>query len=117
MNDAWGLDANKYADNVKKMMAAVKAKCPQTEFLLIAGMLPNPDWMPDNALARFDEYRQALMNMRTRGIAIADVSSLWRDIWKIKGFSSLTGNGVNHPNDFGHRIYAQAILGCLNIVL
>ena len=117
MNDAWGLEASKYADNVKKMMAAVKAKFPQTEFLLISGMLPNSDWMPDNALVRFDEYRQALMNMRTRGVAVADVTSLWRDIVKIKGFSSLTGNGVNHPNDFGHRIYAQAILGCLNIVL
>jgi hypothetical protein len=22
----------------------------------------------------------------------------------------LTGNGLNHPNDFGHRLYAQAIL-------
>ena len=25
----------------------------------------------------------------------------------------LTGNGLNHPNDFGHRLYAQAILAAL----
>jgi hypothetical protein len=24
-----------------------------------------------------------------------------------------TGNGVNHPNDFGHRVYAQVILKLL----
>jgi hypothetical protein len=22
----------------------------------------------------------------------------------------LTGNGLNHPNDFGHRLYAQGVL-------
>ena len=25
----------------------------------------------------------------------------------------LTGNGLNHPNDFGHRLYAQAIVSVL----
>jgi acyl-CoA thioesterase I len=25
----------------------------------------------------------------------------------------LTGNGVNHPDDYGHRVYAQAILALL----
>jgi hypothetical protein len=23
------------------------------------------------------------------------------------------GNGINHPNDFGHRVYAQVILALL----
>ena len=25
----------------------------------------------------------------------------------------LTGNGINHPNDFGHRLYAHTILSLL----
>lgn len=25
----------------------------------------------------------------------------------------MTGNGVNHPCDYGHRLYAQAILALL----
>jgi hypothetical protein len=28
-------------------------------------------------------------------------------------FVDVTGNGVNHPNDYGHRLYAQAILALL----
>ena len=28
---------------------------------------------------------------------------------KHKQYWDLTGNGVNHPNDFGHRIYAQVL--------
>jgi hypothetical protein len=30
-----------------------------------------------------------------------------------KSFYDLTGNGVNHPNDFGHVIYAQTIVALL----
>ncbi|RRK01780.1 hypothetical protein Ga0100230_000440 [Opitutaceae bacterium TAV3] len=26
-----------------------------------------------------------------------------------KGFLSVTGNGVNHPNDYGHRLYADVL--------
>jgi hypothetical protein len=27
-----------------------------------------------------------------------------------KNFSDISGNNVNHPNDFGHRLYAHVIL-------
>lgn len=37
------------------------------------------------------------------GIAPGDVTSIW------------SGNGVSHPNDFGHRVYAQVILGLLEL--
>lgn len=30
-----------------------------------------------------------------------------------KDFLAITGNGVNHPNDFGHRVYAQVLLSLL----
>jgi acyl-CoA thioesterase-1 len=45
--------------------------------------------------------------------AVADVTTLWADLLKRKSFADLTGNGVNHPNDFGHRFYAQVILGLM----
>jgi hypothetical protein len=32
---------------------------------------------------------------------------------KRKSFYDLTGNGVNHPNDFGHCVYAQTLLALL----
>ena len=30
-----------------------------------------------------------------------------------KSFYDMSGNGVNHPNDYGHRIYATVILDML----
>lgn len=32
---------------------------------------------------------------------------------KAKNFLDLTGNGVNHPNDFGHRVYARVLSALL----
>ena len=40
------------------------------------------------------------------GIALADLTAVWGEMLKQKRLG-LTGNGINHPNDFGHRVYAQ----------
>jgi hypothetical protein len=48
--------------------------------------------------------------MVTKNVALADVATPWIEILKKKNFSDLSGNNVNHPNEFGHRLYAQVIL-------
>jgi len=35
--------------------------------------------------------------------------SPWLELIKRKPFSDLIGNNINHPNDFGHRVYADVI--------
>ena len=64
-------------------------------------------------MERFDAYRRALIDLCGRGIVLADVTRLWMDVTARKSPYDLTGNGINHPNDFGHRLYAQAILSLL----
>ena len=44
------------------------------------------------------------------GVALADVTAVWELLLTHKHDLDLTGNGLNHPNDFGHRVYAQMIL-------
>ena len=46
-------------------------------------------------------------------VAVADVQSIWKTFLTKKSFYDLTGNGVNHPNDYGHRIYASTLLEIL----
>ena len=38
---------------------------------------------------------------------------MWRDLLRRKSVYDLTGNGVNHPNDFGHQVYADVIASLL----
>jgi len=115
MNDATYADADEYVGNVSGILTRVRAEVAHTEFILVSPMLPTPecDWLVHS---RFAEYRNALARLAGDGVALADVTTLWTAVAARKNPHDLSGNGWNHPNDFGHRIYAQTILatmGCL----
>jgi acyl-CoA thioesterase-1 len=110
MNDS-GKAPAKFAANIKAMMDKVRAASPEAEFVLVASMLPNPEWLANSA--SFPPFRDELAKLCGRGAALADLTAVWTEMLKRKGWHDLTGNGVNHPNDFGHRLYAQVILGLL----
>ncbi|MED5284960.1 MAG: hypothetical protein VYC71_03240 [Planctomycetota bacterium] len=44
--------------------------------------------------------------MRIPAFELADLTAVWGEMLKQKRLG-LTGNRINHPNDFGHRVYAQ----------
>ena len=108
MNDSAGVPTAKYQANIKGMIDAVRKARPEAEFILVATMLGNKDWTAlDQKL--FVQYREALTELCGRGVALADMTSIWAELFQYKLDRDMTGNGVNHPNDFGHRIYAQVL--------
>lgn len=112
MNDSAGLSAEKYGRNTAEMIAKTHALVPDAEFILVATMLGNRDWIRLNH-AVFPQFRDALAELCKPGIALADMTSVWDEFFKRKQDADLTGNGVNHPNDFGHRVYAQVLSALL----
>ncbi len=108
MNDAVGRPAEQFKENTDGMIQAVRAKLPETEFILIATMMGNTNWTYLKA-ELFPQFRDALASLCGDGIVLADMTSIWSELLKRKKYWDLTGNGVNHPNDFGHRIYAQVL--------
>lgn len=112
MNDSSGRPAKDFQANIQKMIAAVKEAQPEAEIILVATMLGNKDWV---ALKQdlFPQYRDALAGLCGPGVALADMTSVWAELLRHKQDWDLTGNGVNHPNDFGHRIYAQVLSALL----
>jgi acyl-CoA thioesterase-1 len=112
MNDAGYAEAPAFAENIRVIIEGVRAASPDVEFVLVSPMLPNPRWSYP-VTARFPAYRQALAGMCGAGVALADVTSMWTHLLLRKSVHDLTGNGINHPNDFGHRVYAQVILALL----
>jgi len=112
MNDSAGRPAASYQANTQAMIDAVRKALPQCEFILVATMLGNKDW---SALRHnlFPQYRDALARLSGPGIALADMTSIWADMLKHKKDWDITGNGVNHPNDFSHRLYAQVLSALL----
>jgi lysophospholipase L1-like esterase len=112
MNDAGYAEAPDFAANIETIMDGVRVASPDVEFVLVSPMLPNPRW-PYPVIERFPAYRDALAALCGAGAALADVTRMWTDLLVRKSVHDLTGNGINHPNDFGHRVYAQVILALL----
>lgn len=108
MNDSAGRSPQSYQENTKGMIAKVRKKLPDCEFVLVASMLGNRGWVRLKH-EFFPQYRDALKELSGPGIALADVTSIWTDFLELKQDWDQTGNGVNHPNDFGHRVYAQVL--------
>ena len=48
---------------------------------------------------------------REERCAFADVYRLWISIASRKKPEDLLGNNINHPNDYGHWLYFQALQG------
>jgi len=108
MNDSAGRPAAEFQAKIAATIQGIREKRPGAEFILIATMVGNPAWVTLKQ-ELFPQYRDALAKLCGPGVALADVTTIWGEFHKLKHDWDHTGNGVNHPNDFGHRVYAQVI--------
>jgi lysophospholipase L1-like esterase len=112
MNDSGYAAPADFAANIAAILAGIRRSTPDAEFVLVSPMLPNTEW-DYPVMERFPAYRDALAGLCAAGTVLADVTSIWTDLLRRKTVYDLTANGLNHPNDFGHQVYAQAILALL----
>jgi lysophospholipase L1-like esterase len=112
MNDVGRRDPAWFKDQVRAFVERVQAAEPHIEIILVAPMLGNSEWV-HTPREMFSQYRDALASLTGPGIALADLTAIWEALLKSKHDLDLIGNGLNHPNDFGHRLYAQVILSLL----
>ncbi|QHI70870.1 hypothetical protein GT409_03495 [Tichowtungia aerotolerans] len=110
MNDGARVPVEQYIANTKKTMELIKAQNPDVEFILIASFQPNENW---RSLSPMDGYLPALKQLESESVAVADVWSMHEYFLKTKRYCDMTGNHVNHPNDFMVRVYAQVIAALL----
>jgi lysophospholipase L1-like esterase len=113
MNDSAGRSPQSYQEVTRNIIAKIRETLPECEFILVASMLGNRDWIRLKHEV-FPQYRDALQELVEPGVALADLTSIWTGFLELKQDWDQTGNGVNHPNDFGHRVYAQVITTLLD---
>jgi len=113
MND-WcrGRTAEQFAARVAGDMDKVRELAAEAEFILVSPMLPWPEWSAPNPKC-FETYPAALSELAAKeGAAFVNMTAVWAELLKRKDFHDI-GDPLNHPNDFGHKVYAQMILGVL----
>jgi lysophospholipase L1-like esterase len=109
MNDM-SLSNNNYKLMIMDMIEQFHTKCPTSNIILVGTMVPNYEstWYGNQ-----ENYVQALKELSQTYdfVACADVTSIHKAIFTAgKRYRDVTGNNINHPNDFVVRLYAQTIL-------
>ena len=101
-----------FAANIKKMVDGILAKNPDCEIALIGTMLPHSE----TVYYRDQHLQEAALCGLAKSYTNVDVipmTSVHKSLLEHKRYFDMTGNNVNHPNDFLIRVYAQTILKVL----
>lgn len=106
MNDGTAkIPAADFKKNIQTIMEAVTKKNPDCEFVLISTSLPNKEAYIFYGNQK--EYLPVLKSLEKTGTVVADMTTYHEDLLAKKRFCDMTGNNINHPNDFLARAYAQ----------
>lgn len=107
---------NAYYANMQKMITEIRKTNPDCEFVVLGTMLPNANicWnVGGNSIyGNQEKYLPKLQKLAQEeaGVALADITTLHKEYLTVKNYRDMTGNNVNHPNDFLMRLYAQTIV-------
>ena len=110
MNDASArIQPDQFAATLREIVAQLHAARPGCDAILVAPMHANSEWNKSSP-ELYPAFAEEMKKLAAPGCAIADVTTIWTALLEKKGELDLSGNGLNHPNDFGHRIYADVVL-------
>lgn len=111
MNDRRDIRRVDYRANLERIVEIIRDRSPETEFVLVTSMLNNPVQPPGLEPILF--LRNEALSISRLGLVHVDVAVAHQAMLDRKNYLDLSGNGINHPNDFLHRVYAQRILEVL----
>lgn len=97
------LSATEFSDNLLKIIDNVAARS-----VLISPFCPNLFAYDKTELEEKHNIMKTIAEKRS-DVLLADMYSLSKEMLKTKKYVDVTGNGINHPNDFIHRVYAMKL--------
>ena len=114
MNDGTGgMDRWAFCANCRLIAQKIRKLNPLCEVIFVATTMPNPI---SRFLGKQDSYEYVLTGLADEFGADGEVvpmTSIHKTLLEKKNFWDMTGNNINHPNDYLVRVYAQAILAVL----
>lgn len=109
MNDGWR-PAKEFCELTGKVLDRFTEACPDADVAVIATMLPH--FRVKGFWGNQDTYEEGLYDLceKYEHTDVVPVNSMHKAILQKKRYYDMTGNNVNHPNDFMARVYAQTII-------
>ncbi|HTR29028.1 MAG TPA: beta-galactosidase [Puia sp.] len=118
MNDFWRMRPAEFGDSVRSIIRQVRAAKPDAEFLLVANMKFDPEYVLDSDSSKafytgnLAGYRDVLAGLEGQGVVLFDMTTLSDAIYSRKKARDCIANPL-HPNDYLARWYAQGMLATL----
>ncbi len=107
MNDgAADMPVEAFVKNVSSLMEEIKQYNQRTEFILVATPVPNADC--SSVYKEQINYANGLRALEGQGITLVNMTEVFTWLLKRKRYCEISGNNLNHPNDFGYRFYTDA---------
>ncbi|MBQ3492944.1 MAG: SGNH/GDSL hydrolase family protein [Clostridia bacterium] len=102
-----------YLERTEKMVLKFRERNPQGQVVLLSTTYPNTEsnWVRNQPL-----FINELVKLEKKYsfVGVADMTNMHYNLLETgKRYRDMTGNNVNHPNDFLARIYAQVVLKTL----
>lgn len=107
MNDA-STAPQAYKNQIQQIVDKVLSDNPNCEVILVATMLPNEE--AEGFFGNQVKFADELKSLTKEGIVLCDMTEFHSILLKYKKYSDMTGNNINHPNDFLARAYTQVLL-------
>ncbi len=113
MNDFWSLSGDEFRTNIQGIIAKVRARQPNAEFILITSMKFDPAYTADPMYTgHMASYVTALKSLTGPGVCLLDMNAISGALFAAKKPTDLIANPL-HPNDFLARWYAQSLVAML----
>lgn len=111
MNDhnipPYGVALDQFERNLTQIIRSIRERTG-AEMMVLSTFPPNPDWA--HGSHQMEKYAAATKRVAAaHDCAYADIYSTWMMVLARKDPPSLLANNINHPNDFGHWLYLQAL--------
>ena len=111
MNDHFSKEQEE--QHIRTIIETAREKNPNMEAILLSSHLPNPDsgnFAGD--VAGFAEVFRKISE-DIPGVAVAPMTAMHTYMLTRKRYLDMSGNGINHPNDFLIRVHAQCLVQCV----
>jgi hypothetical protein len=108
-----GQNAQGFAAQAKTFAERVFAKAPDVKLVMVSSMLPNTEGKNDSVVQYQEEALKPVVKaLQDAGhtAELAPLQSVHKVLDSVKRFRETSGNNMNHPGDYLHRIYAQVAL-------
>lgn len=106
-----------FKESIERIVLYVQSNLPNCDIVLLSPIMPNLSIYSTDTMEMYreglGEIAEANSNAE-RGVSFLDMTRLSLDYMSNgKNYFDLTANGINHPNDYGHRLYIQMIAAAL----